>query len=190
VSVTGRRRILTGRMCFVLRWVMVLPYIHLDDLGLYVCWIFDTLSESVGLNLKIATEHVGYAYLAETFTAEIGKPAPYENITMGEAFANPSFLPGDYKLGAEDEGENDNTLMTVWENFSAWWRIYQRFCGNKGIIQGHYEFLDRILPGRVKSIREWMEKTGYTADHKPLLHNGGKSSRHISQIALQAVPIA
>jgi hypothetical protein len=77
------------------------PYIHLDDLGLYVRWIFDTPSESVGLNLKITTEHVGYAYLAETFTAEIGKPARYENITIGEAFTNPSFLPGDYRLGAE-----------------------------------------------------------------------------------------
>jgi hypothetical protein len=69
--------------------------------------------------LKIATEHVGYAYQAETFTAETGKPARYENITMGETFANPSFLPGDYKLGAEYEGENDNTLMTARENFSA-----------------------------------------------------------------------
>jgi hypothetical protein len=50
------------------------PYIHLDDLGLYVRWIFDTPSESVGLNLKIAAEHVGYAYLAETFTAVTSKP--------------------------------------------------------------------------------------------------------------------
>jgi hypothetical protein len=62
--------------------------------------------------------------------------------------------------------------MTVRENFSAWWRIYQRFGGNKGVIQRHYEFLDRILPGRVKSIPEWMEKTGYTADHRPLLIMG------------------
>ena len=69
--------------------------------------------------MKIATEHVGYAYQAETFTAETGNPARYENITMGETFANPSFLPGDYKLGAEYEGENDNTLMTARENFSA-----------------------------------------------------------------------
>jgi hypothetical protein len=90
---------------------------------------------------------------------------------MEEAFENPR---GDYKLGTEYEGEHDNTLMTVRENFSAWWRIYQRSAGNKGVIQRDYEFLDRILPGSVKSIREWMDKTGYSANHKPLLRNGGK----------------
>lgn len=151
------------------------PYIHLDDLGLYVKWIFDNSSESVGLELKIATAHVSYAELAAAFTAVTGKPARYENVSLEKQFANQSsFLPADHKLGSEYEGQDDDTLMTVRENFSAWWRLYQRSAGNKGVIRRDYEMLDRILPTRVKSIQEWMEKTGYNAEHKPLLNSGGK----------------
>ena len=35
--------------------------------------------------------------------------------------------------------------------------------------------LDRILPGRVKTIEEWMLKVGYTGDENvKLLNNGGE----------------
>lgn len=147
------------------------PYIHLDDLALYAKWIFDTPSESAGLDLKVATEHVGYQYLAETFTAVTGKPARYENVTVEEYYPA-SVKHFDAKLGAEYEGEDDDTLLTWRENFSAWWRIYQRSGGNSGVLKRDYELLDRILPRRVKSIREWMVKVGYNAELKHILNNG------------------
>jgi hypothetical protein len=150
------------------------PYIALDDIAQYVLWIFNNPSESIGLNLKVATEHVGYAHLAEVFTAVTGKPARYEKITIDQALAKPGMYPTDNKLGAEYEGENDDTLMTFKENFLAFWRIYQRSAENKGVIRRDYDMLDRILPGRAKSIQEWMERTGYVAEHKPLLGSGGK----------------
>ena len=84
---------------------------------------------------------------------------------------------GDVKLGAEHEGENDDTLLTFRENFSAWWRIYQRSGGNKGVLRRDYELLDRILPGRVKTIGEWMMKVGYTGDENMLLLNNGGEGR-------------
>jgi hypothetical protein len=98
-------------------------YIHLDDLALYAKWIFDTPSESAGLDLKVATEHVGYEYLAKTFKAVTGKSARYKNITVEQAYPA-SWKQGDVKLGAEYEGNDDATLMTWRENFSAYWRIY------------------------------------------------------------------
>jgi len=147
------------------------PFIHLDDLALYAKWIFDTPDESAGFDLKVATEHVEYKHLAEAFTAVTGKPARYENITPEELFPA-SEKRFDAKLGAEYEGEGDDTLLTWRENFSAWWRIYQRSGGNKGLLRRDYDLLDRILPGRVKSIREWMEKVGYNAELIHLLGNG------------------
>jgi hypothetical protein len=45
------------------------PFICLEDIGHYARWIFDSASESIGLNLKAATERAGYPYLAETITA-------------------------------------------------------------------------------------------------------------------------
>jgi hypothetical protein len=151
------------------------PYIHLDDLALYTKWIFDHPEESQGLDLQVATEHVGWAYLAETFERVTGKKARYESVSV-EEYMPKQWKTGDVKLGAEHEGENDETLLTFRENFSAWWRIYQRCGENKGVLRRDYEMLDRILPGRVKSIGEWMVKVGYTGDeNKALLNNGGEA---------------
>jgi hypothetical protein len=150
------------------------PYIYLDDLALYAKWIFDHPEESQGLDLQVATEHVGWKYLAETFERVMGKKARYESVSVEEHMPK-EWKMGDVKLGAEHEGEKDDTLLTFRENFSAWWRIYQRSGGNKGVLRRDYEMLDRILPGRVKSIGEWMVKVGYTGDeNKALLNNGGE----------------
>jgi len=59
--------------------------------------------------------------------------------------------------------------MTFKENFGAWWRLYQRSGGNEGLIRRDYEMLDKVLPGRVKSLGEWMRKTGYTGEKKTVL---------------------
>lgn len=51
-----------------------LPLIHLGDLGAYALWIFQHPAKSNGLNLEIATEHVGWKYLVSSFTLATGKP--------------------------------------------------------------------------------------------------------------------
>jgi len=88
------------------------PYIHLDDLGQYARWIFDTPFESIGLDLKVATEHIGYAQLADDFTAVTGMPARYENVVLDDSFMSKGMFHGDLILGAEYEGSNDDTLMS------------------------------------------------------------------------------
>jgi len=39
--------------------------------------------------------------------------------------------------------------------------LYRARCVNKSLITRDYELLHRILPGRVRSVEEWMKKTGY-----------------------------
>lgn len=150
------------------------PFIHLDDIAKYVAWIFAHPSESTGLNLKVATEHVGFDYLAKTFTEVTGNPARYEYVPIDEYFDNGPMAPGAaVKLGAKYEGADDTTLLTLKQNFSAWWTIYQRSGGNKGLVRRDYEYLDKILPDRVKSVGEWMRKTGYTGESRPVLRISG-----------------
>jgi len=150
------------------------PYIHLDDLALYAKWLFDHPEESAGMDLQVATEHVGGRYLAETFERVTGKKARYEAVTVEEHMPK-EWQMADVKLGAEYEGDGDETLLTFRENFSAFWGIYQRSAGNEGVLRRDYELLDRVLPGRVRTIGEWMVKVGYTGDeHKLLLNNGGE----------------
>lgn len=143
-----------------------IPFIYLDDLARYVYWIFSNPAESAGRDLRVATEHVSFYSVADDFTAVTGKPARYEPVSIEEWWETGPMAPNaEVKLGPQKEWPTDDTLMTFRESFSGWWRAYQR----KGLIQRDFALLDRILPGRVKSVKEWMEKTGYTGELKEVL---------------------
>lgn len=148
-----------------------MPFIHLDDLALYALWIFTHPEESRGLNLEIATVHATGHDVAAAFTAATGHPARYEASDLQEFLTeNFSHLPqgADTVIGG-DFAPGDKSLMTFRQNFTAWWEIYRASGGNKGIIQRDYEALDRILPGRVRSVEEWMKKVEYTGEYKRML---------------------
>lgn len=149
------------------------PFIHLDDLGLYARWLFDHPEEARGFELEIATEHVHFADLAKTFTEVTGKPSIYKRVSLEEYFASRPWGPAvdpSVKIGARaSQGNDTKTMLSYQENFGAWWTMWSRSGGNKGLIRRDYEMLDRILPGRVKTVGEWMKKTGYTGEMKPVL---------------------
>jgi hypothetical protein len=149
-----------------------MPLIHLSDLGTYALWLLDKPAESAGMDLEIATVHASGADIATAFTATTGKPARYDAADLS-AFLREfwGMLPHgqDTKIAGEYAGEDDETLMSYGQKFAAWWTIYQASGGNQGITRRIYGMLDRIFPGRVRSVEEWMRKTGYTGDLKPVL---------------------
>lgn len=145
------------------------PYVHLEDLGYYVNWILANPEESAGMNLKVAVDHVHYEDLVKAFTKVTGYPAIYQNISIDDWFVHGPMAPvADKKLGAEVAGD-DKTLLTRRENFSAWWRLYQESGGNKGLIRRDYALLDRIHPNRVKTVEQWIRKTGFAGQKKKVL---------------------
>jgi uncharacterized protein YbjT (DUF2867 family) len=146
------------------------PIISLDDIGSYALWIFDTPSESAGLDLAVSTETITWTHLAEIFSKVTGKKARYESLSIDDYFSAAGEA-ADAKLGADYSGESDDTLLTVKENFSRWWRIYQRTGEGKPLCKRDYALLDRILPTRIKSVEEWMVKTEYTGDLLSVLKN-------------------
>jgi hypothetical protein len=148
-----------------------MPFIHLEDLGQYALWIFTHPEESRGWNLEIATIHASGSDIAAAYTAFTGKPARYEPTEMNEALEKTyAGLPkGADTLIGVGHVPGDPTLLTWRENFTAWWEIYRASGENKGIIQRDYELLDRIFPGRVKSVEEWMRKVNYTGEYQKWL---------------------
>jgi hypothetical protein len=148
-----------------------MPFICLEDLGSYAQWILEHPSQSNGMELEIATVHASGADIEAAFSTTTGKAARYEAVDLA-TFMHEfwSLLPNgqDTKIASSYAGDDD-TLMSYGQNFTAWWNIYQASAENKGIITRDYELLDRILPGRVKSVEEWMKKTRYTGGLKPLL---------------------
>lgn len=154
------------------------PFIHLEDFGRYIHWIFSHPQESAGLDLGISTAHISGKDIATAFVDTTGKQAIYNDIPVAAwtsvAFAS---LPRghDTKVGSASQQAQSGLNQTFAENFGNFWNLYRSSAGNKGLIQRDYDQLDRILPSRVKSIHEWMEKTGYNGEQIPLL-KGAKPS--------------
>ena len=139
------------------------PLIHLEDLGRYARWLFDKPERSNGMNLMVATENVGWEYLAKTFTEVTGKKAVYKDITLDELFASNVFPFPDAKVGHGVLSE-DLTLQTYRQNFSGFWNSWKA-----DLVKVDYDLLDEILPTRVKTVAEWMKLTGYTGQRSSVL---------------------
>jgi len=55
-------------------------------------------------------------------------------------------------------------MSTIRENFTGFWKTWR--CE---LAKREYALLDELLPGRVKSVKEWMVETGYAGAYKPVL---------------------
>jgi uncharacterized protein YbjT (DUF2867 family) len=139
------------------------PLIYLGDYGQYARWMFDSPSKSVGIELHVATEDIAWKDLAAAFTEVTGKKAVYKDVTLEEYFSMGLFPNVNAKIGQGVAGD-DNTLFTIKQNFTGFWNTWK-----DELTKRDYAMLDEILPGRVKSVKEWMVKTGYTGAYKPLL---------------------
>jgi hypothetical protein len=149
-----------------------LPFIYLQDFGAYVHWAISNIEQSNGLDFGIATAHVAGPDMAKAFTATTGNPARYVSLPIEVWHANTwTKLPkgADTTIGFLSIKDDGALLQTYGENFTNWWNLYKASAGNKGLIKRDYQFLDKILPGRVKSVEEWMKKEKYTGERVALV---------------------
>ena len=139
------------------------PLIYLEDYGAYARWLFDTPERSNGLELHVATEDIAWKDLAVAFTEVTGVKAVYKDVTLDEYFSLGIFPQPDAKIGHSAD-RNDPTLFTARENFSGFWNTWK-----DELTKRDYALLDEILPTRVKSVKEWMLKVGYTGQAASVL---------------------
>lgn len=135
-----------------------LPLIALDDVGIYSRWLFDNPSESAGLDLSVVTDEVSFDDIARTFTEVTGKPAVHKYVPFEAYAAVAEPYPGafvNWVLGPD--AARDDSVMSWRENFGAWWRYW----GDGVTKPRDAALLDRIHPGRIRSLAEWMERVGY-----------------------------
>jgi hypothetical protein len=123
----------------------------------------DTPAKSNGLDLHVATEDIKWKDLASTFTSVTGKKAVYQDVTLDEYFKLGIFPDPEAKI-AHSARYDDPTFFTVRENFSGFWNTWK-----DDLTKRDYPLLDEILPTRVKSVREWMIKTGYRGEYQSVL---------------------
>ncbi|KAE8384402.1 hypothetical protein BDV23DRAFT_191719 [Aspergillus alliaceus] len=143
-----------------------IPLIALEDIGHYSLWLLNNPEKSAGLDLKVATDEVSFADIAAVFTEVTGKKGVHrfvpleEYLPMAEPFPN---APANFAAGPN--AIKDEATMSWRRNFSAWWRYWG---------EGHAErrdmaLLDRIHPGRIKSLGAWMRLVHYDGQPRNVL---------------------
>jgi hypothetical protein len=143
-----------------------IPLIALADVGHYSIWLFEHPSESSALNLRVGTASVSFAEIAETFTRVTGKPAIHEYVPLEEYLTHAEPYPNaPANFAAGPNVVRDEASMTWKENFSAWWR----FWGEGKCVPRDEEMLDRVLPGRIRGLEEWMREMRYDGQRKNVL---------------------
>ncbi|APA16062.1 hypothetical protein sscle_16g108320 [Sclerotinia sclerotiorum 1980 UF-70] len=143
-----------------------IPFIALQDVGVYNLWIFDNPSESAGFDLSVVTDTVSFAEVAKIFTKVTGKKGVHEYLTHEDyrKFAEP--YPNAYvnwSLGPDVH--RDESVMLWADNFAAWWRYW----GEGVTPKRDLAILDRIHPNRIKSLEEWMKLVKYDGKRRNVL---------------------
>lgn len=146
------------------------PFIVLSDFARYVDWLFAHPEQSTGLDLHVSSAHATGADIANAFTVtNPGKKGIYANVPISAvneiAWAK---LPKkkETKVGYRSVSDDRALLQTFEQNFTNWWNLYK-----DSVITRDYELLDRILPDRIRTVEEWMEKEGYNGEGKGILQH-------------------
>lgn len=139
------------------------PLIYLKDYGDYARWMLDTPTRSRGMVLHVGTEDISWDELSTVFTEVTGIKSVYRDVTLDEYFQLGVFQDPEAKVGYSINPD-DPTLLTIRDNFSGLWNTWK-----DGLTKRDYNLLDEILPTRVKSVKAWMEKTGYKGEPAPVL---------------------
>ncbi|KAH7378930.1 hypothetical protein BKA64DRAFT_765865 [Cadophora sp. MPI-SDFR-AT-0126] len=151
-----------------------IPFIDLESFAGYVLRALQDMDQSAGLDFGVAIEHITGQEIADAFTTKTGKRAQYVDFPINDWHAKTwTRLPKgpDTKIGFQTVKDDNALLMTFRENFTNWWNLYKASSGNTGLIRRDYQYLDKILPNRVKTVGEWIEKAKYTGERESSVPN-------------------
>ncbi|KAK5635736.1 hypothetical protein RRF57_011448 [Xylaria bambusicola] len=134
------------------------PFTALDDVGVYVMWLFDHAGgEADGIEVQASIAHITFDEYVRAFEKVLGKPAKWIDVDLEEHLENNWGKKADWPAGYNAD-PNDPATMTIRQNFRAWFKVYQNSGENKGIVRRDYDLIDRIFPGRIRSVEEWIRR--------------------------------
>lgn len=138
-----------------------MPMVGLVDFSWYARHMFENPKEFEGDLLSVGIAHVSGKDIAAAFTKVTGEPARFDPLPLSAVAAT---WP-DTKIGlAGSPGYDDPTLKTMAGMFTPWFTIWQESANNTGLWTRDYPRLDKIYPGRIKTIEEWMRSIGYSTE--------------------------
>ncbi|KAF7433116.1 hypothetical protein PC9H_005064 [Pleurotus ostreatus] len=128
------------------------PFIALSDLGWWARYTFDHRTETSGKDLEVASDMVGWDYLAKTFTEVTGHPAIHKRQSQDEWWLN---WHGAEKPIANERGTTPDGSTSGKENFSSFWRLFR-----DDIIKRDLGWIRGTHPTG-QTLESWMREKNY-----------------------------
>ncbi|KAH8661939.1 NmrA-like family protein [Xylariales sp. PMI_506] len=147
----------------VLTWRLPLAqgavvHVALEDCGHYVRWLFEHPERASGMDLEVAIAHITYDEMAEAFTRVTGKPARFVDTGFDEFFAGWLGSTAADRPAGYNASPDDPATMSLRQNFTGFWTMWQRSGGNAGVVRRNYALLDEIHPNRIRSAEDWFRR--------------------------------
>jgi hypothetical protein len=133
-------------------------HVDLDDCGYYVRWLLEHRERANGMDLAVAVDMVGYRDLAAAFTKVTGRPARYESVGDETYWTTGPMAAVAGRASGYNAAVGDAATVTVRENFTGFWKVWEHSGGNRGLVRRDFGLLDDIFPGRTRSVEEWFRK--------------------------------
>ncbi|OCH86621.1 NAD(P)-binding protein [Obba rivulosa] len=130
------------------------PMIALTDLGYFARFIFDNRESTSAKELEIASDMVGWDYLADTFRKVTSQKAEVVYLSYEDWC---EYLEGVDKPIANEKKPGEG--VTTWrENFAGWWALWR-----DDVITRDMEWIRKVNP-RGHNLESFMKEKGYTGE--------------------------
>jgi hypothetical protein len=167
----------------------LIPLMPLENHGITVSWVLRNPQESVGQFITAGACPSSLPEIVSTFTSVTGKKARFLQITHDQWFENAS------KSGVEPDkplprgaSPDDQATFTFRKTFSAWWNMWRDNVAEVEDRPSLGSGVTKEIPGRITSLREWMEKTNYQGEFKePIKMRRDGAALALSQKASQNI---
>ncbi|KZT02264.1 NAD(P)-binding protein [Laetiporus sulphureus 93-53] len=127
------------------------PMIALSDLGWWARYTFDHRAETSGVDLKVASDWVGYDYIKSTFEKVTGQKAEVIHLPLDKYFD--LYENADRPVSNEEKvGEGSITWR---QNFSGWYSLWR-----DDIVKRDVEWIRKVHPTG-HTLESWMREQNY-----------------------------
>lgn len=127
------------------------PMIALSDLGFFARYTFDNWRATSGVDLRVASDLVGWERLRATFERVSGRRAVVVHMSLAEWFEVFEGVDGPLATGG-----TAGVDTTTWRrNFEGWWALWR-----DGVVTRNMEWIRKVHP-RGHTLESWMKEQHY-----------------------------
>lgn len=150
--------------------------VPVENYGIAAKWALENPERSVGHFVNGGAFTATFPEIAEAFTRVTGKAARFVQVDIE------AWMDGAKAAGIDPEARlprgatsDDETSFSFRKTFGAWWALWRDGASEIQGVDGETLADEVIGKGRVRSVEEWMRRTGYDGSLRDVMKGSATS---------------